>query len=169
MAAEDQEIRKKLIASGIKHPDSALVAKMRDLDAAHVARLKELIQEHGWPGRSLVGADGGNAAFLIVQHADHATQEEMLSLVEAAYRAGDLDGQDYALLLDRVLVGRGEPQLYGTQVRPPDQWQQGQPTPYPIRDEERVDERRASMGLPPLAEYLSLVKDLLFPKDADDK
>jgi hypothetical protein len=34
----------------------------------------------------------------------------------------------------------------------------------PIADSLRVDERRASMGLPPLAEYLRLVDSLLAPQ-----
>ncbi|HED66179.1 MAG TPA: hypothetical protein ENJ09_11565, partial [Planctomycetes bacterium] len=73
MAKADQDIRKEVIDSGVTHPDRALVAKMRELDAAHAARLKEVLREHGWPGISLVGADGSSAAFLIVQHADPAT------------------------------------------------------------------------------------------------
>ena len=169
MYTEDQQIRKALIAKGVNHPDSALIAKMRKLDAAHTTRLKEIIREYGWPGTALVGKDGSNAAFIIIQHSDHETQEAMLPLVEAAYRAGDLEGQDYALLLDRVLVGRGEPQMYGTQILPPEQWQHGQPTPYPIREEHQVDQRRASVGLPPLSEYLALVKRIYFPEDEKDK
>jgi hypothetical protein len=54
-------------------------------------------------------------------------------------------------LEDRVLVGEGKKQLYGSQVvAGPD----GLPRLHPIEDPENVDERRRAIGLPPLEEYL---------------
>ncbi len=35
---------------------------------AHTARLQEIVAEHGWPGRSLAGEDGADAAWLVLQH-----------------------------------------------------------------------------------------------------
>jgi hypothetical protein len=35
----------------------------------NTARLKAVVVDHGWPGRSLVGEDGAHAAWLILQHA----------------------------------------------------------------------------------------------------
>jgi hypothetical protein len=62
---------------------------------------------------------------------------------------------DAATLEDRVLVGEGKPQIYGTQVHfGPEtggRWEL-----YPIVDEEHVDERRTRIGLPPMADYLKL-------------
>ena len=43
----------------------------------------------------------------------------------------------------------GKPQIYGTQFRESN----GELVPEPIDDEVHVDERRARVGLPPLAEY----------------
>jgi hypothetical protein len=105
---------------------------------------------------SLVGRDGAEAAFTLVQHADadHAFQLEMLPLVIQAFAAGGLPAQDYALLQDRVLVGEGKPQIFGTQFR-----MVGQDlVPHPIEDEANVDRRRAEVGLPSLAEYLAIAK-----------
>ncbi len=161
--AKDQAIRHELIAKGAEHPDPAVLERMRAIDASNLARMKEIVREHGWPGPELVGRDGSEAAFLLVQHADLGFQEEMLPLVEAAYKRGELAGQDYALLLDRVRVGQGKPQVYGTQARPPSEWKDGEPALEPIEDEAHVDERRAEVGLPPLAEYLKLLKTTYSP------
>jgi hypothetical protein len=167
MAEKDQAVRRELIAAGADNPDRKLLEKVIAVDSANTARIREIVAEHGWPGAALVGTDGCSAAFIIVQHAAQATQEEMLPLVEAAFRAGDLEGQSYALLLDRVLMKRGEPQVYGTQILSFDQWEDGRPAAYPIADEEHVDERRAEMGLPPLADYLEMVKRVYFPGDRE--
>ncbi len=163
--AADQEIRMRLIAAGIAEPDPALLAEMDSVDTANLARVVEIVDAHGWPTPEAVGADGVNAAFLIVQHADLATQERMLPLVEAAYEAGDLPGQSYALLLDRVRVRRGEPQVYGTQTTPVGEWEDGEPGILPTVDDATLDARRAEVGLPPIAEYVRMVKAMYQPEE----
>jgi hypothetical protein len=76
--------------------------------------------------------------------------------VKAAYEAGDLSGQSYALLLDRVLVGQGEPQVYGTQAS----IQNGTLVVPAIADSAQVDERRAALDLPPLETYLDMMREM---------
>ena len=112
---------------------------------------------HGWPTPARVGREGARAAFLIVQHADRdrAFQEEYLTYLESAVAAGDAPGEALALLTDRVRVAKGEPQLYGTQVNlTPDGL-----VLLPIEDSLHVDERRAALGMPPLAAYRALLEE----------
>jgi len=166
MVEKDQAVRRELIAAGADRPDRALLQKVTAIDEANTARVKEIVNEHGWPGAAKVGSDGCHAAFLIIQHADLATQEEMLPLVETAFLVGDLSGESLALLQDRVLMKKGEPQIYGTQILSFDKWKDGRPAVHPIADEEHVDERRVEMGMPPLKEYLEFVKRVYFPQKA---
>jgi hypothetical protein len=140
---------------------------MEAIDAENTARMQEIVGQFGWPGPGLVGKDGTEAAFLLVQHSQHEFQKEMLPLVEKAYRARELSGQSYAVLLDRVLVGDGKPQVYGTQARPIDQWKDREAALQPIDDESNVDKRRAAVGLPSLSEYRKLLKQMYFPKGKD--
>jgi hypothetical protein len=56
-----------------------------------------------------------------------------------------------AYLTDRVLLHEGKPQEYGTQAIARD----GRFEPRKLRDPDHVDERRASVGLDSLAEYLA--------------
>jgi hypothetical protein len=58
-----------------------------------------------------------------------------------------------ALLTDRVLVHRGEPQRYGSQFDIVD----GRLVPAPIADLPGLDARRASVGLPPMTEYVRML------------
>ncbi|MDQ3133898.1 MAG: hypothetical protein M3Q76_03710, partial [Acidobacteriota bacterium] len=114
---QDQAIRNELIKKGIEHPDSSVLARMQAIDDSNTKRMRAIVRQHGWPGPELVGKDGTEAAFLLVQHSNLAFQKEMLPLVQNAYKSGKLSGQSYALLLDRVLVGEGKLQVYGTQAK----------------------------------------------------
>src|SRR5688572_25360267 len=87
---QDQAIRNQLISKGAAHPDKAILAWMEAIDAKNTARVRAIVRRYGWPSPQLVGRDGAEAAFLIVQHADAAFQKEMLPLVEKAYRSGGL-------------------------------------------------------------------------------
>jgi hypothetical protein len=131
---------------------------MLHVDADNRAWLKGLVNKIGWPGKSLVGEDGAHDAWLLVQHcdADKLFQRTCLKLMEAVAAAGEVSKMDLAYLTDRVLVGENKKQLYGTQTR-----QSGNDyVPDPIEDASHVDERRASVGMPPLAEYMKQLREL---------
>ncbi len=161
---QDQAIRNELISKGIEHPDKTLLARMQAIDTANTERVRAIVRQYGWPSPGLVGRDGAEAAFLLVQHADLTFQKQMLPLVEKTYRSGELSGQSYALLLDRVLVGEGKPQVYGTQAKRFEEWEGREPALEPIEDEANVDQRRAEVGLPPLSEYREMLKRMYFPQ-----
>ena len=119
-------------------------AVVAPVDRDNTARLREVIGRHGWPGRELVGKAGAHAAWLLAQHAPPDLQEEWLPLLQEAVARGDASPVDLAYLLDRVLMRRGEPQVYGTQYRrvgngPLELWT--------VRDPVGLDERRAALGL----------------------
>lgn len=132
---------------------------MARIDSANTAWLKTYVAQWGWPRSAQVGDEAVRAAFLIVQHATHDTafMRAMLPSIKESYRRGELDGSAVALLTDRLEVKAGRPQIYGTQLS----LRGGRWVLDPIVDSLRVDERRRSMGLPPLAEYLRLVDSVL--------
>ena len=142
--------------------DSTLVARVRAVDAENTRWLGEIVARRGWPGRSIVGADGADAAFTLVQHADADTafQARVLPMLERAYHAGEATGQQFALLTDRLATARGAPQVYGTQA----DLVAGRAVPKPIRDSADVDTRRANVGLPPLREYLRMIDSAYAPR-----
>ena len=117
------------------------------VDRANTARLQEIVAEHGWPGHRLVGEEGAHAAWLLAQHAPQQFQEQCLPLLEDAVAQGDASPIDLAYLRDRVLMFRGEPQIYGTQYLVKD----GVLTLWTVQDPEGLDARRAALGLEPEA------------------
>jgi uncharacterized protein DUF6624 len=133
------------------------VAEMRAIDAKHTARMKAVVAQYGWPGRSLVGDDGTHAAWLLVQHADVSFMAQCLPLMERAVSAGEASPKDYAYLLDRVRMNQGKPQVYGTQFT---SGADGKLVLHPIDDPEHVDKRRRAVGLPSMAEYEKKIREV---------
>lgn len=156
----DQAIRDTLVArmQAGQPLDSSFAARMGAIDSANTTWLKAVVARRGWPGRSMVGVEASNAAFLIVQHAVHdsAFQARALSLMERGVATGEVRGADVAMLADRVAVHRGQPQRYGTQAKLLD----GRLVLDPIADSAHVDERRAALGMPPLAEYVRVLDSM---------
>jgi hypothetical protein len=146
----------------VPSPDEAALRSIADIDRKNTARLKEIVDKHGWPGKNSVGDDGAHAAWLLVQHADRdrAFQKKCLTLLEQAVKAHEASPTDLAYLTDRVLVGENKKQIYGTQFRMVD----GKWEPNPIEDEKNVDRRRKEVGLPSMAEYRKLIEQMYKPQ-----
>ena len=144
MAEEDLRVRSELAADGSLydgyHPRMELVHRR------NAARLRTILDEHGWPGRTLVGEDAAHAAWIIAQHAigDPVLQRRVLELIRPAAAHGEAALLDVAMLEDRIRVSEGKPQRYGTQY---DWDEDGEMSPLPIDDPEHVNERRRAVGL----------------------
>jgi hypothetical protein len=100
MAEEDQRVRAELAAGGSLfdgyHPN------MQAVHDKNAARLTEIIEQHGWPGRSLVGEDAARAAWLVLQHAiGHPDlQRKGLVLLQDAAARGEVPAVEAAMLED---------------------------------------------------------------------
>ncbi len=149
MVSADQDARKAAIAS--KFEDKKAIEAMQAIDRKNTTRLKAIVEEKGWPGKSLVGEDGAHEAWLLVQHADldRPFQKKCLDLLKEAVAKEEAKGSDLAYLTDRVLVAEGKKQRYGTQFV----GQGDAMKPSPIEDEANVDQRRKEVGLGTMAEY----------------
>ena len=155
LAREDQADREGF-SEAIKTNDGDYVKHLSERDAARTLALKAIVAESGWPTRALIGRDGVEAAWLLLQHTeDAAWQKSMLPVVGRAAAAGEIRRSDVAMLTDRVLVRSGQPQRYGSSFSIVD----GRLVADPIQDEETVDGRRAEVGLPPMAEYARMLAE----------
>lgn len=136
--------------------DDPMHQRWLQVDRDNTSWLADVIDAHGWPGRRLVGEDGANAAWLLAQHADHdpTFQRHCLDLLTAAVAAGEAEPVNLAYLTDRVAVHEGRPQVYGTQLRR----EGSRSVPAEIASPELVEQRRAKVGLMPLADYLAIIE-----------
>lgn len=128
---------------------AAIWAEIDPVDRANQARLLELAPAEGWFHPSVYGERPAAAAFLIVQHSNADLWRRFVPVLEPLARAGEIDGQDYALMYDRLALSEGRPQRYGSQMVCRD----GRYVVNTLEAPEGVDARRAELGMGPLAEY----------------
>lgn len=162
MVADDQRDREFTRTLGAAAPPDSLLRRMEAADSARTERLRAVVREGGWPSARQVGRDGANAAFLLLQHAPDAVfQALMLPEVEAAYRRGELEGQDVALLTDRVRQRAGLRQRYGMQPELRD----GRYVLGDVEDPEGLAARRAALCVLPVDLYLMLMEEMYGLRD----
>ncbi|MET7490281.1 DUF6624 domain-containing protein [Streptomyces sp. NPDC005538] len=122
------------------------------LDAANTETLRRIAGRHGWPGFSLVGHPGSEAALRLAlrvnePHHDHAFARTLLRLITAAVERGEATWAQWAHLQDRVSVLNGHDQQYGTQFRTSSSLLE--PELYPVGDPQALASRRIAVGLAP--------------------
>jgi hypothetical protein len=157
----ERDISSKLISMGERDQEAMSdqdEARRESLLHAQTSELKDIIAAHGWPRISVVGKEAAQAAWLVVQHSDFDRdfQREVLAMMEPLMAISEVEPKHIAYLQDRIAVGDGLPQAYGTQGRCVGaKWE-----PFPISQPESVDARRRSLSMEPLHMYQSVGSSL---------
>ena len=131
--------------------------EMEQVHAANAGILEAILDEHGWPGTSLVGEAGARAAWIVAQNAIGLPQfqRRCLDMLRKAVEVGEAPTTYVAYLTDRIRFNERRPQVYGTVF----DWDaEGRLSPWTIEDIDQVDQRRASVGLPPLEAATEIVR-----------
>lgn len=151
MVRRDEVVRAELAASGELF--GGYEPRMARVHERNARRLRRIIESMGWPGTDLVGSEGAEAAWIILQHAiaEPDLLRQALPLLQAAAREGKASPRHAAMLEDRIRFFEGRPQRYGTQF---DWDDEGNLSPGEVEDPQRLDERRRAIGLPPLAKQM---------------
>ncbi|GAB1308451.1 hypothetical protein KH5_11340 [Urechidicola sp. KH5] len=131
----------------------ALWQEIMKKDSINLAKVEKILSEKGWPDKKLIGERGTSTLFLVIQHANQDTQEKYLPMITAALESNNLPKRQYAIFYDRLLLRRGERQIYGTQLAMSKE--RKQPYVLPLEDPKNVDKRRAEMGLNSMQENLN--------------
>ena len=155
MYEADQAVRRRLVGEAVR--DEALLREIMALDAAHTRRLREIFDAHGFPGVRMVGKEAMQAVVTMVVHGPSLELKRLAlaPLLEAA-RRGEAPMSVYAGMLDTVLRGEGQPQIYGTKF----EFAGGGLALAPTRDLKGLAARRAKVGLMPLAEYMKGLEEM---------
>jgi len=130
--------------------------------------LEEVLNKYGYPGFDLVGKEGEKNYWVMAQHCDFdpTFQERVLEKLKQQVKIGNADGRNFGLLTDRVNLNSGKKQIFGTQVTYIRET--GQAIPKPLKDSLSVNERRASVGLEPIEEYLNRMTESHFQMNKEN-
>ncbi len=149
MVKEDQQIRFKIINSKVIQEEDSL--SIEHIDQHNFSKLQKIIETYGWPGYNLVGEEGSNIMWLLIQHQDNHLefQKKCLVLLKKAVDNNNASFINYAYLIDRIFINEGKEQIYGTQ------WKiiEGNLSLQPVKDYDHLDERRKQAGLSTIEEY----------------
>jgi len=126
-------------------------ARIEASDAKNRPDVLRIFNQYGWVTNSLAGNDAAHNFWLLIQHQTPEIHRRFLPALEQAAKTGNASRGDYAYLYDRVQVGLGKPQLWGTQTRCED----GKAVLAPVDDPAGLDARRKALFMQPIAEYLS--------------
>jgi len=125
-------------------------------DEKSLSRLRDIVARFGWPGPVVVGTKASVKAFAILQMSPLATKKEWWPILVKEYKDGFLSGERMAMLTDSILVEEGNKQMYRTQVT----IENGKVVVSPIAEEATLDQRRDSVGLMSMDDYLVTYADL---------
>lgn len=143
LAENDLLVRERLLKenklTGGYHPEMEIVHRENS------KKLKEIIDEIGFPTISKVGKDASDAAWLVIQHSigESVFMKEAYLLMKE--NISDIDLKNLAYLLDRIQFFQGRPQKYGTQLN-------AGGTIYPVIDKIKLNELRKKINLPALSQ-----------------
>lgn len=121
---------------------------------AMIAQLKSLAATRGsaWPTKSVVGAAGAHAAYLLAQRDTALSRAGLHRFMEAG--PAESPAIDVAMWEDRLRVTSGRKQIYGTQFRV----ENGKIALAPMEDSAHADLRREGASLPPFGLGMCLAK-----------
>jgi hypothetical protein len=152
---DDQQIRQQFIAAqkefGYQSRQVDSLGKMMMFkDSINQIKVIEILDKHGWVGPDKVGGQANQTLFLVIQHADLATQQKYLPMMREAVKNKNANSNSLALLEDRVALREGRKQMYGSQIGYDDKTNKS----YVLPLEDNVDKRRAEVGLGLLSDYV---------------
>lgn len=136
-----------------------LASLQANLDSSNQNRLKQIIQQYGYPGKSLVGEPTNGHVFYMLQH--FSSYADFLPLIKQAAEKGEITSRLYAIMLDRSLADAGKAQIYGTQAKSKiiTNAQTGQKESklfiWPVLDPAKVNNLRKAAGLEETVEETS--------------
>ena len=134
-----------------------ILKTIRTARDTNTTELCSLLKQYGWPTRDLVGEDGAKSMFYLLRNsATENLQRDLLPVIIAAVKKGEISKATFAAYFDRLRTNVGLKQIFGTQAT----IQNGFLVLFPISDEQHVDARRKQYDLPPLKTYLRGLEQL---------
>jgi len=152
----DQNSRKEFIkqlSENNPQKSKELALQMKKTDKENQQFVSELLDNCGWPKG--LSAENNHTIFLVIDHAETDYANKYFPFIKQQAELGIILKSDLATLQDRIMLKKGQKQLYGTQT-----FKVGALIHvWPVDNIDGLSERRKAMGLPPMDEYIQIVKN----------
>lgn len=150
----DQEPRNRLIEAWRNNPGDTILHRSigREIwhnDSINQIRMLEILDNY-----DLEFGEENEVVWAVIQHSSLDFQQKYLPKFIDAAQKGRLKGEFVAVMYDRISIRSGKPQIYGSQGSNDEN---GRFVPAEIEDPDKVDIRRAAMGMIPLKEYIEMM------------
>jgi hypothetical protein len=152
MNRDDQKFRKSIEDEPWIKGNEKKWVEQHLLDSINEEKLAVIIGRMGYPGKNIVGMQHRDIAFMVIQHAELHYQEKYMSIVERAAKEDQMERSNLPMMIDRINMRRGIPQIYGTQGV----WNPKRKVMelYKVQSLKDVNKLRAEYNMEPLRDYL---------------
>ena len=116
-------------------------------------KILEILETQGWPSKNTIGEQGNLTICNVLQHSDVEIRKKYLPIMRKAVEEKQLAPRLLARAEDRLATDRGDLQIYGGQIKYYPETKSF--NVWPVIDPWNVDQRRAEIGLEPMADFLS--------------
>jgi|GEM_PF-2388307 len=115
-------------------------------------KVRAILDSHGWPAKSVIGEQGNLTISNVLQHSANDIRIKYLPMMRQAVQEGNLHPRFLVRAEDRIATDRGDLQIYGGQMKYYPETKSF--NVWPVFDPANIDERRAKIGLGPIADHL---------------
>lgn len=120
--------------------------------AINEEKIKNLLDEYGWPDGDRIGEMGNRTICNVLQHSSPEVRVAYLPLMKQAVNDGNLTPDYLARAEDRIATDQGRLQIYGGQMKYYPETKSF--NVWPVYDPENINQRRAAIGLNSIEEHL---------------
>lgn len=153
---EQTPIRVRDSLMNIYGAESKIVSEQQDIyEKNHIINEKkvtDLLDKYGWPTKEMIGEQGNWTICNVIQHSDNEIRIKYLPMMRQAVQEKKLEPRFLVRAEDRITTERGDPQIYGGQMKYYPETKSF--NVWPVYDPINIDKRRAEIGLEPIADYL---------------
>jgi Ca-activated chloride channel homolog len=135
------------------------VPELNKLGESNLLRVCDMLKQYGWPSKERLKDEGSNALQYLIRNGNAVEiQRELLPVLVAASKKGEVAKPVLADVVDTIRIGSGGLQVFGTQAT-----RRGDVIYIlPLQNESKVDEWRKAYDLPPLANEIRKLERRFF-------
>ncbi|WP_367221552.1 DUF6624 domain-containing protein [Marinilabilia sp.] len=143
----DQSIRKQMHDPVYKDSIRQLkyISQMIAIDQENLHKVLPILEKYGWIPQSKIGEKASDAIFYVIQHSSIELMEKYFWQLDSLALLGEASRKNAAMMEDRLLMGKGLKQIYGSQattnLRPDKSL-----VIWPVSQPDKVDSLRKSVG-----------------------